>query len=90
MSSYQITRVRKSAMTAARHQHIIAVEINSQIRTVQEIIVMIRSGKYDFYTLSPSTGKTAAVHAWACCGLQTLRSDIDSVPDNNLDNLPPC
>jgi hypothetical protein len=90
MSSYQITRVRKSALTTAGHQHIIAVEFGRQVRTVAEVYALIRSGKYDFYTLSPSTGRRAAVHAWTCCGIRTLRSDADAVPDNNLDNLPPC
>jgi hypothetical protein len=89
MGSYQITRVRKSPVTPAGHRHIVAVEFNAQIRTTNEVYVLIRQGN-EFYTVSPSTGKRAAVHAWHCCGLYTLRSDADAVWDNNLDNLPPC
>jgi hypothetical protein len=89
LSSYQITRVRKGMPASPHgHQHVSAVEINEQPRMVEEITVLIRQGDVDFHTLSPSTGKRSAVHPWTCCGVRTLRSDIDSAPDNNLDNLP--
>lgn len=88
MSEYLITRTRKSAPTAAGHKHVIEVEINEQLRTVAEVIVEIRNGEDDFYTLSPSTGKRALIHPWTCCGMPTLHSDMKSVPDNNLDSLP--
>jgi len=87
---YQITRVRKSPLTARGHQHITHVMYNGRVAQVQEVYTLIKSGRYAFYTYSPSTGKTADVHTLDCCGLHTLRSAADAVQDNNLDNLPPC
>jgi len=88
MDSYEITRIRKCEPTAAGHEHVITVEINGEPQPADRIYVLARQGE-DIYTTSPSTGKTAAVEPWPCCGLHTLRSHIDAVTDNNLDNLPP-
>ncbi len=88
MADYQITRVRKDMPQGQyAHCHVVAVEVNEQERFVDEITVLLRQGNDNFHTLSPSTGKQSQVHAWTCCGVRTLRSDIDSVPDNNLNNL---
>jgi hypothetical protein len=87
---YEITNVRKSPVTAAGHRHIVAVKYDGRVRDVDMVYYLILSGSYDFYTYSPSTGKTATVHTMNCCGLRTLRSAADAVRDNNLDNLPPC
>lgn len=84
---------------AHAHRHIISVgtgttrEHWSRMWTVEEVIAAIRSGDR-FYTVSPSTGKTADVRAMACnigaCLVMTLRSHADAVSDNNLDNMPAC
>ncbi len=87
MSSYQITRVRRSSLTAGGHQHIVGVEI---ICTAAQVHAWMRGGD-DFFTFSPSTGKWVIVEPWQCCGVDTLRSpSADAVYDSNLDDLPPC
>ena len=52
MSSYQITRVRRSSLTAGGHQHIVGVEI---ICTAEQVHAWMRGGD-EFFTYSPSTG----------------------------------
>jgi len=87
MSSYQITRVRRSSLTAGGHQPIVGVEI---ICTAAQVHAWMRGGD-DFFTFSPSTGKWVIVEPWQCCGVDTLRSpSADAVYDSNLDDLPPC
>ncbi len=57
---------------------------------VEEVRQAIRGG-HRFYTVSPSTGKQAAVEPDTCgCGYDTIRSTPDKVTDNNLDNLRAC
>ena len=45
-----------------------------------------------FYTYSERFQRVAWVMKWNCsyCRRATLRSAPDSIPDNNLDNLPTC
>ncbi len=45
-----------------------------------------------FYTVSPSTGKTARVEKFTCnlCGRTFIRSTPDAIHDNNLDSLRRC
>ena len=86
MSSYQITRVRRSSLTAGGHQHITGVEI---ICTAEQIHAWIRDGA-QFFTFSPSTGRWVIVEPWQCCGVNTLRSPAGAAYDSNLDDLPPC
>ena len=55
-----------------------------------EVFAEIIDGN-QFYTVSPSTGGTAAVEPFRCsCGAMTLRSDPSEVSDNNIADLPPC
>ena len=86
MSSYQITRVRRSSLTAGGHQHIVGVEI---ICTAAQVHAWMRGGD-DFFTFSPSTGRWVIVEPRQCCGVDTLRSAADAPYDSNLDDLPPC
>ena len=89
MSEYLITCVRKSARTAAGHQHITSVGIGTHRYTVAQIYAYMDAG-HTFRTASGSTGVEAPVAKFQCCGLNTLRSHSDRVWDNNLDNLPQC
>jgi hypothetical protein len=89
MSSYKITCVTKSTRTWAGHQHIVSVGITGERYSVATIYRLMDQG-HRFYTVSPSTGGTALVRKYHCCGLDTLRSDPDAVYDNNLDDLPAC
>ncbi len=86
MSSYQITRVRRSSLTAGDHQHVVGVEI---VCTAEQVHAWMRGGD-EFFTYSPSTGRWVIVEPWQCCGVNTLRSPADAVYDSNLDDLPPC
>jgi hypothetical protein len=86
MSSYQITRVRRSSPTAGGHQHIVGVEI---ICTAVRVHAWMGGGD-EFFTYSPSTGKWVGVESWQCCGVDTLRSPAGAAYDSNLDDLPPC
>ncbi len=52
MSSYQITRVRRSSLTAGGHQPIVGVEI---ICTAAQVHAWMRGGD-DFFTFSPQPG----------------------------------
>lgn len=89
MAEYQVTRVGKVHLRAPyEHWHVMAVEINGQTRSAEEIMVEIRSGDADVYTLSESTGKRAMVLPWTCCGMNVLRSGMDAERDSNLLNLP--
>jgi len=86
MSSYQITGVRRSSLTAGDHQHIVGVEI---ICTAEQVHAWMRGGD-EFFTYSPSTGRWVSVEPWQCCGVNTLRSPAGAAYDSNLDDLPPC
>lgn len=94
MADYQIVCTRKSPRTPAGHHHIVQVGLGSgntysSTLTVLQVYQYINAGNR-FYTVSPSTGKTALVYAYTCCGIHTLRTGNDSVTDNNLDNLGNC
>ncbi len=89
MAEYQVTRSsRVHVKLPYEHWHVVAVEINGQTRSADEVMVEIRNGA-DIYTLSPADdGKRSGVLPWTCCGANVLRSDMDAVRDNNLMNLP--
>jgi uncharacterized protein (DUF1684 family) len=91
MSSFQITCTTKSPRTWQGHHHIVSVGLRGEVGTftVQQIYRLMDSG-HRFYTVSPSSGRTALVRKYRCCNLDTLRSDGDVVYDNNLDYLPSC
>jgi hypothetical protein len=79
-----------------QHRHIIAVGTGSDPNkaderwTVDQVRAAIRNGDR-FYTVSPSTGKTANVEPYDCaCGYKSIRSTDDAVRDNNLDYLRAC
>jgi hypothetical protein len=76
------------------HVHVVTVGVGTPeaytgTYTVAQVRTMLVAG-WTFYSASPSTQKLAYVEAFACCGIQTLRSARDAVQDNNLDNLPTC
>ena len=81
------------------HRHITGVGVGesaaapSQRFTVTEVREKLDKGHL-FYTLSPSTRKTADVKQDTCrkdgCSVETIRSKDDAVQDNNLDNLSVC
>jgi hypothetical protein len=95
MAAYQIICVEKEHP----HRHITAVGIGVETRqaptklNVQQVRAAIRSGDR-FYTVSPSTGKTADVlpDDVPVNGriIETIRSTPDAVSDNNLDNMRAC
>jgi Protein of unknown function (DUF3892) len=89
LAEYLITCARKSARTAAGHQHITSVGIGTNRYTVAQIYHSMDEG-HTFRTASRSSGTEAAVAKYQCCGIDTLRSHSDGYWDNNLDNLPGC
>jgi hypothetical protein len=89
VSEYLITCVRKSAPTAAGHQHIIGVGVGAQQLTVQDVYRLMDAG-HTFRTVSPTTGREVPVAKYRCCGIDTLRSYADKQWDDNLDALRRC
>ena len=89
LSEYLITCVRKSARTAAGHQHIASVGIGTGRYSVAQIYEFMDAG-HTFRTASASIGVEAPVAKFHCCGVNTLRSHADRVWDDNLDKLPQC
>lgn len=54
-------------------------------------VLRLMSEGHSFYMESPSTGRSARVHSnCKTCDRTTIRTDADSIQDNNLDNLPRC
>lgn len=89
VGEYLITCVRKSARTAAGHQHITSVGIGTGRYSVAQIYEFMDAG-HTFRTASASTGVEAPIARYHCCGVNTLRSHSDRVWDDNLDKLPQC
>jgi hypothetical protein len=98
MAQHQIVCTEQEPVTAPRsHAHIVAVgtgidRARATTRwTLSQVISAIDEGQA-FYTVSPSTGKTALVLKVACgvCRHYIIRSHADAVHDNNLDNLRTC
>jgi hypothetical protein len=90
MADYKIVCVTKAGTSP--HQHIASVGVGTlfDTRTVTQVRALLAQG-HRFYTVSPSSGKTAFVSSYDCaCGVKTIRSHADAVTDNNLDNLGPC
>jgi len=80
------------------HRHITHVGTGSDAGatmywTVDEVRRAINDGD-TFYTISPSTGAFAVVEGATCgkdgCEVKTIRTVVDAISDNNLDNLPRC
>jgi hypothetical protein len=90
MSSRQIIATRKSSPDHG-HGHIISVLIRgSQVPwSVATVRHNIMAGADKFYTFGYQSKMIAYVEPFTCCGVETIRSESDSVTDNNLDNLPP-
>jgi hypothetical protein len=92
MTVQRVTCVTKSIPTTTGHKHIIEVGVMGEPKplTVPQVYARMSQG-VTFYTVSPSSGKVALVKEDECaCGVATLRSHADAIPDNNLDNLTPC
>jgi hypothetical protein len=95
VATYRIVCVN----TEHPHRHITQVGTGSDPDqaanrwTVSQVRAALANGDR-FYTVSPSTGKTADVRADDCringCTIKTIRSTPDAVTDNNLDNLRIC
>jgi hypothetical protein len=88
------TKSSHRSPTGYIHGHLLDVGVGSEAGwthryTVAQVRAMLAQG-WVFYTVSPSTKRTALVEAYTCCGIQTLRTLRDAVADNNLDNLPTC
>jgi hypothetical protein len=96
-TAYRIVCVTKSthrSPSGAIHGHLLDVGIGddrgwTERLSVASVRSYLRLG-YSFFTVSPSTGATALVKPYDCCGIATLRSENDAVTDNNLDNLSTC
>ena len=98
MADYRVICTwQEPASQSTTHAHIVKVGTGPTAQeytltwTVAEVIQAIRAG-HRFYTVSPSTGKTALVQVINCtrCQRPTIRSAPDAVTDNNLDSLPRC
>lgn len=82
--------------TAHEHEHITEVGTGTadegwdRLWSVAEVRDALAAGTR-FYTVSPSTKKTADVDIYDCdidgCKIQTIRSTPDAIEDNNLDNI---
>jgi hypothetical protein len=96
MSRLRIVCVDRET-NASGHEHIAAVGVGSDPgqaddgKTVREVRQAMAHGD-QFYTVSPSTGKEAAVEQYRCemCNFEAIRSEEDRIADNNLDNLRAC
>ena len=92
MADYQVTCTIQQPMGAAHTDaHIVTIGSNGLRWTVAQAYQYIDAG-HRFYTVSPSTGRTAFVRKFQCrsCYTPTLKSDPDAIRDNNLDSLPRC
>jgi hypothetical protein len=90
VSRYQISRVRRASAEGSPHRHAVVVEtVSGEILSIEEVNARMNAG-HEFFTRGPSTGQTATVEAFACCGLDTLRSASGATQDNDLGSLPPC
>jgi hypothetical protein len=99
MAHHRITCTIQAPFNQPRsHAHIVRVGTESnagcdRIWLVHEVYAAMDQGER-FYTYSPSANKVAWVRKYQCvhadCQFNTLRSDPNAVPDNNLDNLPTC
>ena len=97
MASYRITCTEQEPVTLpVSHQHIVRVGTGSDAGwsrkwTVAEVLQAMRAAD-SFYTQGKVSGKVAQVEPYSCsrCQRTYIRSAADSVPDNNLDNLPRC
>ena len=93
---YRIICTRKATSTRGGHTHIVSVGTGSTATTYDRLWavadVLAAMPANTFYTVSPSTGKTALVEPFICapCQRRYIRSSADAVTDNNLDNLPTC
>ena len=59
--------------------------------SLDEVLAAMDRG-HRFYTVSPSTGKTALIEKFTCtrCWRTFIRSTPDAIHDNNLDSLRRC
>lgn len=93
----RVVCTQKAETPRTTHTHIVRVGTGTEptkyekLWTEPEVIQAMRQG-HRFYTVSPSTGKTAWVVTEYCstCARTVLRTLADSVTDNNLNNLPIC
>jgi hypothetical protein len=96
---YEVVCVNKAQSPGSSHEHITHLGLGGPTGyhtriTVHEAIANLRSPYGDrYYTISPSTGRRAAVIEGACevCGTRPyVRTTADGVRDNNLSNLTYC
>jgi len=81
------------------HRHLICVGVGtfagqpSRRFTLAEVRHKLDGGD-TFYTVSPSTGRRTDVYKDTCgiggCSVETIRSKVDALDDNILDNLNAC
>jgi hypothetical protein len=98
MSDYRIVCTEQEPFyQPTTHAHIVAVGTGTnpdkadQRWKLDEVLAAMDRGDR-FYTVSPSTGKTALVEKYAClkCSRTFIRSTPDAIYDNNLDSLRRC
>jgi hypothetical protein len=93
MADYQVVCTRKSAPTAAKHQHVVSIGIGAggtySVSYIVEEVYRLMNAGHRFYTLSPVDGTVAYIRALYCCGMNTLAMSTDAGIDY-LANLGPC
>jgi len=98
MADYRIVCTEQEPVyQPTTHAHIVAVGTGDDPAkaerrwTLDEVLAAMTQG-HRFYTVSPSTGRTALVEKYNCqrCWRTFIRSTPDAIHDNNLDSLRRC
>jgi len=98
MADYRIVCTEQEPFNQpTTHAHIVAVGTGDDPNkadarwTLDEVLAAMDRGNR-FYTVSPSTKKTALVEKYKChlCWRTFIRSTPDAIHDNNLDSLRRC
>ena len=97
MSNFQIVCTEQEPFDQpTTHVHIVAVgtgmDPDKATRWTLDQVLNAMSRGHDFYTQSPSTGRTAWVQTYTClwCQRPYIVSAPDAIADNSLDNLRRC
>jgi hypothetical protein len=99
MAVHQVVCVNRALTSSGPHHHITHLGLGNGTGyyhrlTVTEVIAQLRSPYGDrYYTVSPTTGRQAAVIEGGCevCGQRPyVRTTADGIHDNNLSQLNAC
>jgi hypothetical protein len=90
VADYRIVCITKDGIYP--HDHVVSVGVGTS--SFQWSVAQVReslSKGHQFHTLGPLSGRAAHVRPFDCeCGVQTIRSNYEAEPDNDLEQLNRC